>query len=122
LLVSIVIPILSYFLLGGLPQRLVEVGRVAKLAVLGRVDRLTSALVGDREAEHHVPWSAAVLIVALLLHSSPPSLRRFASIVFFFAERTRTFLHAQLTVRGDAQTQVNPGFAFAGCSGEWKVP
>ena len=83
MLVSIVIPILSYFLLGGLPQRLVEVGRVAKLAVLGRVDRLTSALVGDREAEHHVPWSAAVLIVALLLHSSPRRSAALRSIVFF---------------------------------------
>jgi hypothetical protein len=64
MIVSIDILILRHFLLSGLPQRLVDVCRLAKLAVLERVVRLLPALV-------EVPWSSVVLKVALHLHIAP---------------------------------------------------
>ena len=49
--VSVGMLILIGFLLGGFTQRLVDVGRVSKLAGLGRITRRPPALVGDGKVE-----------------------------------------------------------------------
>ena len=68
---SICIQILMHFLLGGLPQRPVDVIRVAEVAILGRLVGRPAALVGHQEIVDEVPPHIIVLEVALGLHVSP---------------------------------------------------
>ena len=62
-IVSISRQILSIFFLGGYLQRLVDVGRVTKLAHLSRVVRVFPPLMGKREIKEQVARSAVVMKV-----------------------------------------------------------
>ena len=69
MIVSVGMLILIDFLLGGFMQRLVDVGRVSKLACFGRIVLGGSpALVGDGKVEDQVSWSAVVVKVVFDLH------------------------------------------------------
>ena len=63
--------ILQHCLPGGLPQRPVDVIRVAEVAILGRLVGRPAALVGHQEIVDEVPPHIIVLEVALELHVSP---------------------------------------------------
>ena len=71
MVVSIGLLILKHSLLGGLPQRSVDVVRVAEVAILGRLVGRPAALVGHQEIVDEVPPHVIVLEVALELHVSP---------------------------------------------------